>query len=105
MSDGSAVVFNLTIRQHFPVKDHSKAIKCRDDLGPCFGGYYADLGTVEPFNGNEKCWSHTNKAAYDIPSSKGMNMLTNTNTNDGELGIGSNFIISDLEVWEVKFLE
>jgi hypothetical protein len=44
------------------------------------------------------CSSNGNKPGYEIPvDGAGINMLTNYK--DG------NFTISDLEVWEVKYLE
>ena len=98
MSDGSAVVFNLTTRKHFPVKHQEEAIRCSANQGPGFGR--GDLATEEPFNGNENCWSWTNQAAYGIPKSNNMNQLTNTKKD-----VFHYFTISELEVWEVKFLE
>ncbi len=99
MSDGSAVVFNLTTRKYFPVKQQSNAIRCKDSLGPCFG--YGELATEEPFNGNENCLSRINQDAYGIPKdSNKMNQLTNTNTK----GL-SEFTISEIEVWQVKFIQ
>jgi hypothetical protein len=50
VSDSTAMLFNLTTRNLFKVQDHTKAIRCAKELGPCFGdgGLYA----AGPFNGN-----------------------------------------------------
>jgi hypothetical protein len=68
-------------------------------LGPCFSGGGSELSAYyEPFNGNEKCLTRGNKPAYRIPvDDGGINMLTNKK--DGW------FTISELEVWEVKYLD
>ena len=95
------MVFNLTTRQQFHVKDHSLAIICRANWGPCFGN--GELATREPFNGNNNCWSYINQKYYGIPESNGMNQLTNTEVD--ERLVFSDFTISEIEVWEVKFIE
>ena len=66
--------------------------------GPCFsGGAGAELCAHEPFNGDESCYSGAKQPGYGIPLDEdGVNMLTNLE--DGE------FTISELEVWEVKFV-
>ncbi len=69
-------------------------------MGPCFhGGGYSELGAWdEPFNGDRKCWSHANGPGYRIPvDDAGTNMLTNNKD--------YKFTITELEVWEVIYLE
>ncbi len=52
----------------------------------------------EPFNGYGNCSSHANKPGYFIPlDGAGKNMLTNK--------LDGSFTISELEVWEVVYLE
>jgi len=50
-----------------------------------------------PFNGDKKCSSWVNHSGYRIPSEGGKNALTNTKDGD--------FTITELEVWEVKFID
>ena len=69
---------------------------CDKNEGPSFdGGLGRELSAYnEPFNGNEKCISRANYSGYGIPEKGGKNMLTNKE--------GSDFTITELEVWEVK---
>ena len=98
VEDKSAVLFNLTTRTRFPVKNHSYAINCDKNYGPVFG--QAELGTKEPFNGTDKCYSLTNYPGYEIPvDSKGMNSLVNNKAGFAK------FTISELEVWEIRFTQ
>jgi hypothetical protein len=64
MNDSTAMLFNLTTHQLFKSQHHSKAIKCYKYWGPIFGD--EDLGAMEPFNGNNKCWSIVNEPGYRI---------------------------------------
>jgi hypothetical protein len=69
-------------------------------MGPCFkGDTWSDLcASNEPFNGDDNCWSNANSPGYRIPvDGAGTNMLTNNK--DGP------FTISELEVWQVTYLE
>ena len=69
-------------------------------MGPCFlGDNGSELAAwVEPFNGDGNCWSYANEPGYRIPvDGTGTNMLTN-NKDD-------RFTITELEVWEVTYLE
>ena len=73
---------------------------CRSDRGPCFhGGDGAELAAGDaPFNGDGSCYSRANKPGYRIPvDGAGTNMLTNNKD--------YKFTITELEVWEVKYLE
>ena len=90
------MLFNLSCCRHFPNKQTGKEIWCDSDRGPYFsGGKGSELSAYnEPFNGNGKCISRTNKAGYGIPvDANGVNMLTNNKKDE--------FTISELEVWEV----
>jgi hypothetical protein len=94
------MLFNLSCCRHFPSKLTGKDIYCSNNNGPCFvGSGDCELDAYnEPFNGEGKCLSCTNCSGYDIPlDAAGLNMLTNKK--DGR------FTISELEVWEVTFLE
>jgi hypothetical protein len=52
----------------------------------------------EPFAGNNKCGSCAKEPGYDIPvDGAGTNMLTNKK--------GDAFTITELEVWEVTYLD
>jgi hypothetical protein len=52
----------------------------------------------EPFNGDGKCWSYANKPGYHIPvDDGGINMLTNKKD--------VLFTITELEVWQVTYLD
>jgi hypothetical protein len=92
------MIFNLTTHASFPCKKPSRAIWCKKDYGPHFGG--AELSALnEPFNKENACSSWTNWSAYSIPrNSEGINMLTNMENN-------VTFTISELEVWGVSFNE
>ena len=94
------MLFNLSCCRHFPTKQTGREILCSSERGPCFtkdgnselGAYY------EPFNGDRCCGSYANKPGYRIPvDAEGKNMLTNKG--DGR------FTISELEIWEVTYLE
>ncbi len=88
------MLFNLSSQRQFPVKDEGKAIYCSSDWGPIFGN--DELVAFEPFNGVNNCESYADKSVYDIPEKDGKNMLTNKMSN--------RFTITELEVWEVKFI-
>jgi hypothetical protein len=67
-------------------------------LGPSFnGGNGSELSAFKkPFNGDNNCYSSANFPGYKIPLKDGKNMLT---------GSGDyKFTITELEVWQVKFL-
>jgi hypothetical protein len=93
------MLFNLSKQSHFPNKRTGKEINCYSNYGPCFkGGIESELSAYEPFNGDSKCYSNAKKPGYDIPvDDAGTNMLTYKMSN--------NFTITELEVWEVKYLE
>jgi hypothetical protein len=94
------MLFNLSKQSHFPKKRTGEEIWCRSDIGPCFSGRGSSelSATYEPFNGDNACRSWGNKPGYDIPvDGAGKNMVTNKE--DGA------FTITELEVWEVKYLD
>ncbi len=73
---------------------------CSSSWGPCFrGSGYSELAAaVEPFNGDGNCVSNANYSSYCIPiDGAGTNMLTNSKD--------YKFTITELEVWEVTYLE
>jgi hypothetical protein len=95
------MLFNLSQQRHFPHSSQAKyAIDCRSYRGPAFSGdgnWYELCACYEPFNGDNKCESRANENGYLIPLKDGKNMLTDKS--DGR------FTISELEVWEVKYLD
>jgi hypothetical protein len=94
------MLFNLSKQSHFPNKRTGKEIYCSSNIGPCFnGGDGSELSAAyEPFNGDNACRSYAKKPGYDIPvDGTGTNMLTYKK--------GKDFTITELEVWEVKYLE
>jgi hypothetical protein len=94
------MLFNLSKQSHFPNKRTGKEIYCHSDCGPCFhGGSGSELGAFdEPFNGDNNCLSRAKMPGYAIPvDGAGTNMLTNKKDD--------NFTISELEVWQVTYLE
>jgi hypothetical protein len=94
------MLFNLSCQRHFPNKGTGKEIWGHSDYGPFFtGGDGGELGAFdEPFNGDRKCWSYPNKPGYRIPVDvASTNMLTNKKD--------AWFTITELEVWEVTYLE
>ena len=94
------MLFNLSKQSHFPNKRTGKEIYCSSNYGPCFdgGGDGSELYAFEPFNGDNKCISNAKMPGYDIPvDGTGTNMLTYKK--------GNEFTITELEVWEVKYLE
>ena len=71
------MVFNLTTHAFFPYIDHTKAIRCYKNEGPCFGTGELALGKG-PFNEENAFWSLLNYSGYHIPvSSENVSMLTN----------------------------
>lgn len=93
-------MFNLTQCRQFPSKQTGLDIYCSDEVGPCFTGYGdSDLcAEYEPFNEEKSCCSWGNSSGYGIPvNADGINMLTNEI--DGE------FTITELEVWEVTYID
>ncbi len=67
----------------------------RELIGPCFGE-----GEFAIYKGD--CISAANISVYGIPIDRsGMNKLLNRKTITSELSVK----ISELEVWEVKFIE
>ena len=75
------------------------AIECWSNRGPAFaaGNGYELCAFDEPFNGNGNCYSLANKNGYAIPLQDDKNMLTDKSNRW--------FSISELEVWEVKYLD
>ncbi len=76
---------------------------CQSDIGPCFeGGDSSELSATGKalYGDYGYCHSSANMPGYRIPlDGAGKNMLTNTKDED------SIFTITELEVWEVKYLE
>ena len=74
---------------------------CASWFGPFFsGGNWGELSASnEPFNSDDgNCYSWANQPGYRIPvDGAGTNMLTNNK--DGV------FTITELEVWQVTYLE
>jgi hypothetical protein len=73
---------------------------CGSIRGPCFEGKgNSELSAWdEPFNGVGNCRSWANQPGYRIPvDDGGINMFTNKKDYD--------FTISELEVWQVKYIE
>ena len=90
------MMFNLTCCLHFPNKGYGEhEIFCSKNKGPRFG--LGELSAYqEPLNGDKNCFSSYDKV-YRIPiDDSGKNMLTNKKE--------SNFTITELEVWEVKYI-
>ncbi len=63
------------------------------------GGVSNELSaSYEPFNGDGNCFSFENEPGYRIPvDGAGTNMLTNYKSEA--------FTISELEVWEVEYID
>ena len=100
VSDKFAMLFNLSFQRYFPNLGSGKEIYCHNSCGPCFrGGEGSELGASnEPFNSDNYCISYANKTGYGIQvDGAGTNMLSNKKDKW--------FTISELEVWEVKYLE
>jgi hypothetical protein len=96
------MLFNLSKETHFSNKRTGKEIYCDSNFGPCFTGGGSGgselCALLEPFNGHNKCYSKAKEDGYDIPDDGAVkNMLTNKK--DGL------FTISELEVWEVTYIE
>ena len=95
--DSDAMSFNLSCCLNFPSKgDAQEGIRCDSQFGPRFTKCVTNrLSAYQPFNGDGKCISWAGDG-YDIPQEGDKNMLTNQK--DGF------FTITELEVWEVKYL-
>jgi hypothetical protein len=92
------MLFNLSQQRCFPSQTGT-AIGCYRVTGPWFSdGCYFELCAVnEPFNGENNCCSGAEWTGYNIPHDKDhKNMLTNK--------VDVYFTITELEVWEVKFI-
>jgi hypothetical protein len=62
------------------------------------GGDKIELGAYyEPFKDENKCISWANKNGFNIPEEDGKNILTNKDS--------WSFTITEIEVWEVEFIE
>ena len=74
ITDSTAMLFNLTLKQQFKCINH-KAIYCFKDYGPLFGE--EELVADEPFNEERNCYSNANKSCYRIRrDSESRSMLT-----------------------------
>jgi hypothetical protein len=95
------MLFNLSKQSHFPKKRTGEEIYCHSNWGPCFSGRdsWSELSARdEPFNGDNACYSAAKCSSYGIPvDGAGTNMLTNKKDD--------RFTISELEVWQVTYLE
>ena len=93
------MLFNLSKQSHFPNKRTGNEIYCCSNYGPYFGGGNYELSALyEPFNGDNKCYSGAKKPGYDIPvDGAGTNMLTNKKD--------AHFTITELEIWQVSYIE
>jgi hypothetical protein len=91
------MLFNLSQEKVFKNTGTGKEIFCWNCYGPCFGDSELKV-CMGKFNEDENCVSYAYHEAYKIPLGDGRkNMLTNK-----ENGL---FTITELEVWEVKYLE
>ena len=89
------MLFNLSQQTQFKNHRTGKEIYCSSGFGP-FYGYY-ELAAYQPFNGDEMCRSYANRDTYKIPLKDGKNALTNKEDGD--------FTITELEIWEVQYLQ
>jgi hypothetical protein len=75
-NDPSALLFNLALKTFFPCKKQTHALKNSVSFGPSFGDN--ELSVRAPFNGENNCWSNTNKIGYKLEKdSEEKNTLTN----------------------------
>jgi hypothetical protein len=90
-------LFNLSSSRQF-TNEGKGGIFCGTYLGPTFSveGTGELCAKYEPFNGDKYCKSFANQSGYCIGLEGGKNMLTNNK--DG------GFTISEIEVWQVKFI-
>ena len=94
------MLFNLSKQRCFrSVTD--KAIQGHSKIGPAFtGGHSYELcARYEPFDGDNNCVSRSDGWGFKIPVKDGKNMLTNKERWDGK------FTITELEVWQVEFID
>ena len=89
--DDSAFLFNLTRSLKFASKGSGKEIFCGSAYGPCFSG--SDIYLIQPFNGENNCFSYVDREGYKIELEGGKNQLTNKENGP--------FTITELEVWLV----
>ena len=93
-ADSAAFLFNLTHSRYFPSIGSRDNIACFSWVGPYFYTGSVELLANSPFNGDNMCFSYTNKPGFKIPLKGNINQLTNKK--DGH------FTISELEVWLVE---
>ncbi len=92
------MLFNLTNQTAFKVIKTDRAITCRKNGGPWFtGALYTDM---EPLNGDKNCVSCLSGVYESQVDADGFDRLIHRKA-DGELG--TNFSITELEAWAVKF--
>ena len=95
-----SMLFNLSCKSCFPCKKSGKDKCCSSDHEPSFGVLEDGelVSFKSPFNGYGNCKSTANSPGYGIPvDALGTNMLTKEM--DGQ------FTISELEIWEVFYLD
>ena len=68
------MLFNLSSCRYFPLKE--KVTICNLSNTELFYGSW-ELRVAHPYNGNNNCYSDTNKSSYGIPIEDEKNMLTN----------------------------
>ena len=90
------MLFNLSQQTQFKNRRTGKEIVCFSGCGPSYG--YLELAAYDgPFNGDGRCRSDANENTYKISLKDGKNALTNK---EDEW-----FTITELEVWEVQYLQ
>ena len=90
------MLFNLSQEREFKNTGTGEEIYCQSDYGPYYGG--TELAAFgQRFNGYGYCRSDANEDTYKIPLKDGKNTLTNK--------AGNYFTITELEIWEVQYLE
>ena len=92
------MLFNLTNQTAFKVINTDKAIVCGKNEGPTFNGALWTDG--EPFNGDNKCWSEYGGVYESRVDADGFDRLIHRKK-EGQWN--TNFSITELEVWAVKF--
>jgi hypothetical protein len=90
-------LFNLSSSRQF-TNEGKGGIWCNTDVGPAFGTEKTlELcAEFQPFNGDNKCESYANESGHCIGLEDSKNMLTNKEN--------GKFTITEIEVWEVTFI-
>ncbi len=107
-NDETAMIFNLTAKLVFPVKDHEFAMCNSKHIGPSFGNF--DILVYSPFNNKGYCKASVQRRSFMIATEQDeVNPLTGDRIifikECDILGHFSNSTLNDIEVWQIIYCD